>query len=54
MIYILHVHLSGNLEASKADIRITQRVKDALEIVDITLLDHLIMNKDEEYSTIDV
>jgi DNA repair protein RadC len=42
------------LEASEADIRITERVRDALELADIKLLDHLILNKDEEYQTIDV
>jgi DNA repair protein RadC len=42
------------LEASDADIRITIRVKEALELVDIKLLDHLILNMDEKYATINV
>ena len=51
---LAHNHPSGNLEPSEADIKITNRVRDALEIVDIKLLDHLILNKDEEYTTIEV
>jgi DNA repair protein RadC len=53
-VILAHNHPSGNLEASEADIRITERVRDALELADIKLLDHLILNKDEEYQTIDV
>ena len=49
-----HNHPSGNLGASDADIKITKRVRDALELMEIKLLDHLILNKDEEYSAIDV
>ena len=33
-------HPSGSAEPSKADIRITKRLKAALEILDIQLLDH--------------
>jgi hypothetical protein len=40
------------LEPSEADKKITRRVKEALELVDINLLDHLILNKDEKYVTI--
>ncbi len=47
-------HPSGNLNPSDADVRITERVKEALKLVEIQLLDHLILNKDEEYETIDV
>jgi len=52
-VILAHNHPSGNLEASEADIKITSRVRDALDMVDINLLDHLILNKDEEYSAID-
>jgi DNA repair protein RadC len=34
------------------DDRITERVKEALKLVDIQLMDHLILNKDEEYASI--
>jgi len=38
-----HNHPSGVAEPSQADERITQRLKSALELVDIRLLDHLIV-----------
>ncbi len=38
---------------SEADIRITKNVKDALKLVDIELLDHLILTYEEKYATID-
>ena len=52
-IILAHNHPSGSLEPSEADKKITRRVKEALELVDITLLDHLILNKDEKYATIE-
>ena len=38
-----HNHPSGTAEPSQADERITQRLKSALELVDIRLLDHLVI-----------
>lgn len=38
-----HNHPSGNSEPSPADNYITQRLKEALALVDIELLDHLIV-----------
>ena len=38
-----HNHPSGVAEPSQADERITRRIKAALELVDIRLLDHLII-----------
>jgi DNA repair protein RadC len=40
---VAHNHPSGVAEPSQADERITQRLKAALELVDIRLLDHLII-----------
>ncbi len=40
---IAHNHPSGVAEPSNADERITQRLKAALDLVDIRLLDHLII-----------
>lgn len=51
VIILAHNHPSGNLEPSEADNKITSRVRNALELVDIKLLDHLILNSDEQYST---
>lgn len=52
-VILAHSHPSGSLEASDADKRVTNTVKDALKLVDIELLDHLILNKDEEFVTIE-
>lgn len=42
-IILAHNHPSGVAEPSQADERITQRLKSALDLVDIRLLDHLII-----------
>ena len=42
-VILAHNHPSGVAEPSQADERITQRLKSALELVDIRLLDHLIV-----------
>jgi DNA repair protein RadC len=38
-----HNHPSGVCEPSQADIRITERLKKALALVDIRVLDHVIV-----------
>jgi DNA repair protein RadC len=48
-IIIAHNHPSGNLNPSESDSRITQKIKEAGNIMDIQLLDHLIINPEEEY-----
>ncbi|MDJ0938821.1 MAG: DNA repair protein RadC [Woeseiaceae bacterium] len=42
-VILAHNHPSGVAEPSQADERITKRLKAALELVDIRLLDHLIV-----------
>ena len=42
-VILVHNHPSGVAEPSQADERITKRLKSALELVDIRLLDHLII-----------
>jgi len=42
-IILAHNHPSGVAEPSQADERITRRVRSALELVDIRLLDHLVI-----------
>lgn len=44
---IAHNHPSGNLNPSQGDIDTTNRIMKALELVGITLLDHLIITKDQ-------
>ncbi|QES87340.1 JAB domain-containing protein [Rhizosphaericola mali] len=49
-IIVAHNHPSGNLTPSTADLKITERLKDAAKLMDITLLDHLILTTDEYQS----
>ena len=44
-IILAHNHPSGVAEPSQADERITKRLKAALELVDIRVLDHLIVGE---------
>jgi len=52
-VILCHNHPSGNLDASEADIKITNKIRESLKLVEIQLLDHIIINKDEEYSNIE-
>ncbi len=49
-IIIAHNHPSGTLEASRADIQITQRLKEVAKLVGIELLDHVIISSEGYYS----
>jgi len=49
-VIIAHNHPSGTLEASRADVQITQRLKDVAKLVGIELLDHVILSKHGYYS----
>jgi len=42
-----HNHPSGVAEPSQADLRITQRLKDALALIDVRVLDHVIVGEGE-------
>ncbi|MFK0573625.1 RadC family protein [Endozoicomonas sp.] len=44
---LCHNHPSGDPEPSQADIRITQTLKEALQLVDIQVLDHMIVGQGE-------
>ena len=50
---ICHNHPSGNLQPSHADNEITKRIKQAAELIDIKLLDHLIVSEEGYYSYLD-
>ncbi|RMG54138.1 MAG: JAB domain-containing protein [Gammaproteobacteria bacterium] len=43
---VAHNHPSGVAEPSRADIAITQRLRDALSLVDVRLLDHVVVGED--------
>jgi DNA repair protein RadC len=49
-VILAHNHPSGVAEPSQADERITRRLKAALDLVDIRLLDHLIIGNAETTS----
>jgi len=48
-IIVCHNHPSGNLNPSESDIKITQKIKEAGNLMDIQLLDHLILTMDGSY-----
>ena len=47
---LVHNHPSGDPTPSEADIVMTQKIKDAVEVMGITLHDHLIIGKSCELS----
>jgi DNA repair protein RadC len=48
-----HNHPSGNLNPSESDTKITQKIKEAGNLMDIQLLDHLIISDKDYYSFAD-
>ncbi len=52
-IVLCHNHPSGNLQPSRADELITQKIKEAAAFFDIRLLDHIIVSTDGHYSFAD-
>jgi DNA repair protein RadC len=44
-----HNHPSGNLNPSESDTKITQKIKEAGNLMDIQLLDHLILTTEGNY-----
>ena len=46
----VHNHPSGCPEASRADIDMTRRIKDALKTVEVTLLDHIVVTPTAAFS----
>jgi DNA repair protein RadC len=52
-IIVCHNHPSGNLNPSEADTKITQKIREAGNLMDIQLLDHLIISDKDYYSFAD-
>lgn len=52
-IVICHNHPSGNLMPSKADEDLTKKIKQAAQLLDIQMLDHLIVSDEGYYSFAD-
>ncbi len=49
----VHNHPSGNLEPSRADVELTEKMKHAGKIIDMPMLDHLIISERGYYSFAD-
>ena len=52
-VIICHNHPSGDKRPSDADLNITRRIKDALLLLDIKLIDHIIITENDFYSFAD-
>lgn len=52
-IILCHNHPSGNIKPSDADIRLTKKLKNAGEMLDVPVLDHLILGEERYYSFAD-
>jgi len=52
-IILIHNHPSGNLRASQADIKLTEKLKNAGSLLEIPVLDHIIFTDDGYYSFAD-
>ena len=52
-IIICHNHPSGNKQPSDADLNITRKIKDALLLLDIKLVDHIIITENDFFSFAD-
>lgn len=52
-VIVIHNHPSGNPQPSDKDIALTEKLKNAAQLFDITLLDHVIVTDGECYSFAD-
>ena len=50
---VAHNHPTGNLKPSHSDKALTQKLKEAAKVLDIKLLDHIIVGKNEYFSFAD-
>jgi|CZCB01.1.fsa_nt_gi DNA repair protein RadC len=52
-VILAHNHPSGAVDPSRPDIKVTKKVKDALTILGVNLLDHIIVSCERTYSMAD-
>ena len=52
-VILIHNHPSGNVQPSESDKVLTKKVREALKLLDIDLLDHVIISKDNHFSFAD-
>lgn len=50
---LVHNHPSGNLKPSEADKKIFYKIQKASKLLDITIIDNMIISKDDFYSFVD-
>lgn len=50
---LAHNHPSGNLKASEADLSITRKIKQAAELLELKVMDHVIVSHNGYYSFAD-
>ncbi len=50
---LCHNHPSGNIQPSDADFKITKKIKNAGELLEINIIDHLIIGDEKYYSFAD-
>jgi DNA repair protein RadC len=48
-VILAHNHPSGNLQPSSSDRQLTDKIKSACKLFDITLTDHLILSPNETF-----
>lgn len=51
-IIVAHNHPSGLSDASQQDIQVTRRLEQALELIDVKLLDHVVVGDNEVFSIV--
>ncbi len=49
-IIMAHNHPSGNLKPSQTDINLTKKIRQGAQLLDMSLLDHIILSSDGYYS----
>jgi len=52
-IILCHNHPSGNLKPSDADIKLTNKIKEAAQLFEIQVIDHIVLTKESYYSFAD-
>jgi DNA repair protein RadC len=52
-VILCHNHPSGNIQPSDTDIRLTQKLKSAGEMLDLPVIDHIILGEETYYSFAD-
>ena len=52
-IIVSHNHPSGNLSPSKADKELTQKLKQAAQLLELKVIDHIIISNEGYYSFAD-